>query len=181
MLFNKRPENNSTLVPVGAVAAGHVPATVRKPTPVPAVSHVDASLSIVGDLRTDGDIHVYGQVCGDIQCAQLIVGPNATITGDVTAEEAVVRGRVKGNIRATRVVLQETAHVESNIFYGRLMVDEGAILDGQSHRCQDPVHPDGQAVLQDAVLDGEPSDGSGVALQVVNGEATHADLSPAQS
>jgi len=177
MLFNKRPEGNSSLVPVGT--PGHIPLTVRKPTPVPAVSHVDVSLSIVGDLRTDGDVHVYGQVCGDIHCAQLIVGPNAAITGDVTAEEAVVRGRVKGTIRASRIVLQESARVESNIFYGRLMVDEGATFDGQSQRCQDPMHQGGQATMQDAAPDEQPP--SGVALHGVNGGSANADFRPVQS
>lgn len=172
MLFNKRPVNNGTLLPGRSLAPEHGLANFHKPTPVPSQSRIDASLTIVGDLRTDGDVQVDGQVCGDIRCAQLIVGPDATITGDVRAEEAVVRGRVKGTIRATRIILQDSARVESDIFYGRLTVDEGASFDGHSHRCEDPLHDAEQAAAQPEamVVELEAAD---MLDRVANGSGEH--------
>jgi cytoskeletal protein CcmA (bactofilin family) len=101
-------------------------------------SVIDAWLNIHGNLQSEGDVRVDGHISGDIRCAHLIVGREATVTGHIVAEEAVVRGRVKGTIRANRVVLQDTACVESDIIHKVLSVDEGAAFDGLSCHRNDP-------------------------------------------
>jgi cytoskeletal protein CcmA (bactofilin family) len=100
----------------------------------PTRSVVDACLVITGNLQSDRDVQVDGEIHGDVNCSQLVVSKDATINGNVTAEEVVVRGKVKGIIRADQVVLQETAHVESDIFHKSLIIEQGACFDGQSHR-----------------------------------------------
>jgi len=101
-------------------------------------SVIDAWLTITGTLESEGDVRVEGKINGDIRCAQLIVGREATVSGDIIAEEAVVRGKVKGSIRANRVILQESACVESDIYHRTLSVDEGASFEGQSRNRQHP-------------------------------------------
>jgi cytoskeletal protein CcmA (bactofilin family) len=99
---------------------------------------IDAWLSITGNLESQGDVRVEGQISGDIRCANLVIGRDATVSGDIVAEEAVVRGKVKGTIRANRVILQETACVESTIYHKVLSIDEGASFDGLSCHRQQP-------------------------------------------
>ena len=41
-----------------------------------------------------------------------------------------MRGKVTGVIRANRVILQDTARVESEIFHKRLAIEEGAVFEG---------------------------------------------------
>jgi cytoskeletal protein CcmA (bactofilin family) len=112
---------------------------------VPAQSVIEPSVTIVGDLWSEGSVQVDGQICGNVNCAQLIVGRNAAITGTIIAKEAVVRGRITGTIRATRVLLQSTARVESEIVYKRLLIDEGARFDGAASYSSNPLQ-DGAAV-----------------------------------
>jgi cytoskeletal protein CcmA (bactofilin family) len=141
-------------------------------------SVMDATLAIVGDLRTDGDLVLDGHICGNVQCAQLIVGPKAAITGAVTAEEAIVRGRITGTIRAHVVVLQRTAHVESDIVYGMLAIDEGAEFQGAVHRSANPLEDDDQAAALaelKRMLTG-PADGKAPNGADGNGRATGAHL-----
>jgi len=52
----------------------------------------------------------------------------------------VVRGRVKGVIRAGQVMLQHTAQVESEIFHKSLIIEEGACFDGESRRIAEPAN-----------------------------------------
>ena len=108
------------------------------------------------------------------------VAPGLPAQGLACALTIGVAGGLLPAIRAARLILQESARVESNIFYGRLMVDEGASFDGQSHRCQDPMQLGDRAAKPDAALDGPPLNGS-VPLQVVDGATAHSDLRPAQS
>jgi cytoskeletal protein CcmA (bactofilin family) len=102
-------------------------------------SYIDASLTIVGDLHSEGDVRIDGRICGNVRCAQLIVGTDASVTGAVIAQQAIVRGRVIGTIRAPAVVIQDTAYVESEITYGSLAIDDGAFFEGAVHRHSNPL------------------------------------------
>ncbi len=139
MIFSKRPEETTGLSETTHQSSA---ATLRAPAKgltAAAQTVVDAGLTITGNLQSQGDVQVDGKICGDVHCAHLLVGKDGSITGDVIADQAVVRGRVKGTIRANRVILQESARVESEIFHMTLSVDEGASFDGQSRRTQDPM------------------------------------------
>jgi cytoskeletal protein CcmA (bactofilin family) len=102
-------------------------------------SFIDASLTIVGDLHSEGDVRIDGRICGNVRCAQLILGRNASITGAVVADQVIVRGRIVGTVRAPVVVIQGSAHVESEITYCSLAIDDGAFFEGAVHRRDDPL------------------------------------------
>jgi cytoskeletal protein CcmA (bactofilin family) len=106
---------------------------------LPHRSLIDLSVKMTGDLWSDGDVQVDGQLCGNIYCAQLIVGKDAVVTGAIIAQEAVIRGRMIGIIRAMRVLLQDTARVESEIIYQSLSVEEGARFEGVARPRLDPL------------------------------------------
>jgi len=105
----------------------------------PTQSFIDASLTIVGDLHSEGDVQIDGRVCGNVTCAQLIVGRDAVITGTVKAAQAIVRGAITGTVCASVVILQETARVKSDIAYGQLAIDDGAAFEGAAHRSESPL------------------------------------------
>lgn len=100
----------------------------------PSRSIIDACLVITGNLHSERDVQVDGKLHGDIHCSQLVVSRDATIDGNIVADEVVVRGKVKGVIRAKQVMLLDTAQVESDIFHKSLVVEQGACFDGQSRR-----------------------------------------------
>jgi cytoskeletal protein CcmA (bactofilin family) len=144
MLFNKKLDEeldaefsarraSSPSLPADA------PPAARKPGAPPTRSVIDAWLTITGNLQSEGEVQVDGKINGDIRCAHLTVGKEASIIGNITAEEVVVRGRVKGVIRANRVILQDSARVESEIFHKRFSIEEGAIFDGHSRIRENPL------------------------------------------
>jgi cytoskeletal protein CcmA (bactofilin family) len=87
-------------------------------------------INILGCLQTDGEVQVDGEINGDVRCAHLTIGKSGTINGDITATEVVIRGTVKGAIEAQRVIIQEGAHVESDICHERFAIEEGAYFKG---------------------------------------------------
>ena len=101
-------------------------------------SLINKLANVSGDLWSDGDIQIEGHLRGNVNCAQLIVGKDATVIGAIIAEEAVIRGKMTGLIRATRVLLQASARVESEIIYQSLSVDEGASFKGIAHPRENP-------------------------------------------
>ncbi len=143
MLFNNRKpdepiaKGGTTLVrdPLAAISASP-PAMQARPAmgSAPARCVIDAGLVITGNLESERDVQLDGELRGDITCTQLIISRDATLLGNVVAEEVVVRGKVKGVIRADQVMLQDTARVDSEIFHKSLIVEQGAQFDGESHR-----------------------------------------------
>jgi cytoskeletal protein CcmA (bactofilin family) len=179
MLFNRKTRRETDRQPPYP-AEPDEPLALRNSDGARPQSVIDATLAIVGDLRTDGDLRLDGHICGNVQCAQLIVGPSAAITGVVTAEEAVVRGRIMGTIRANVVVIQGTAHVESDIVYGMLAIDEGASFEGAVRRSANPLEDGAPASALAELKRMIPVAGGGKAPCAANANG-HAENAPWQA
>ena len=81
------------------------------------ISRISKDLIITGDVTSKGELHVDGQIQGDVRCVALVLGENAQLEGNVVAEDVKVRGRLIGSVHALRVVLQSTAQVEGNLVH----------------------------------------------------------------
>jgi cytoskeletal protein CcmA (bactofilin family) len=147
MLFNKR--EGESLLPHDLSGKPHpVPGPrpldqATRPTRRPGAtkrSIIDRRLLVTGDLEGRGELQVEGRVEGNIRCALLLVGNEGIINGNVTADEVVVRGEIKGTIRANSVVLQDRARVNSEIFHKLLSIEAGACFEGEVRRSSDPTN-----------------------------------------
>ncbi|MCU0912455.1 MAG: polymer-forming cytoskeletal protein, partial [Rhodobacteraceae bacterium] len=90
-------------------AGDYMPATAPKPKAAPSI--LSSDLTVVGNLKTSGDIQVEGTVEGDIRAHLLTVGEGATIKGEIVADDIVVNGRVIGRVRGLKVRLTSSARV----------------------------------------------------------------------
>lgn len=102
-----------------------------KPSPP---SLISTDLKIVGDLSSNGEIHIDGSVDGDIRTKSLLVGETAKIKGEITAEEVHVHGSINGQIKARSVILAKTAHMTGDILHEDLAIESGAFLEGNCKR-----------------------------------------------
>ena len=80
----------------------------------PSISTIGEDLTIIGNVTSKGELHLNGQIQGDVHC---MLGENAQLKGGVVAEDVMVRGRLIGSVRALRVMLQSTSHVEGNLVH----------------------------------------------------------------
>jgi cytoskeletal protein CcmA (bactofilin family) len=103
------------------------------------VSVLSADLTVVGNLRTSGDIQVEGTVEGDIRAHLLTVGESATIRGEIVADDIVVNGRVIGKVRGLKVRLTSSARVEGDIIHKTIAIESGAHFEGSVQRQEDPL------------------------------------------
>ncbi len=78
-------------------------------------------------LRIDG--HLTGRVSSED--GTLIIGSTGRVDANIIVAAAVINGTVNGDIVATeRLELGRTAHVAGNIQTPRLLMEDGAILEG---------------------------------------------------
>jgi cytoskeletal protein CcmA (bactofilin family) len=124
-----------------AVAAPAQTATVPRPKSPP--STLSSDLTVVGNLRTTGDIQIEGKVEGDIRAHLLTVGETATVKGEIVADDIVVNGRVIGKVRGLKVRLTSTARVEGDIVHKTIAIESGAHFEGSVQRQDDPLGSQG--------------------------------------
>jgi cytoskeletal protein CcmA (bactofilin family) len=125
-------------------------AAVRSPAPAPAprssgalrqqtdreecnMANIGKSISIRGDLTGNEDMVIEGQVEGkvDLPNNQLTVGANGKVKAEIHAKSIVVVGQVDGNIFGLeRIEIQATGRVEGDVTAPKLVVAEGAQLNG---------------------------------------------------
>lgn len=94
---------------------------------------IGESVVIKGDLTSKEDMTIAGQVEGDVTVKEhtLVVAPRARIRGNIVAHSVAVSGEVLGTITAERKVeVGETGSVEGDIKAPRIVVAEGATLNG---------------------------------------------------
>ena len=100
------------------------------------MANIGKSIAIKGDLTGNEDMVIEGKVDGKVELPnnQLTVGANGTVRAEVNAKSVVVIGRVTGNVNGTeRVEIQATGIVEGDVNSPRLVVAEGAVLNGAIH------------------------------------------------
>lgn len=104
-----------------------------------APSIIGPDLLITGNLVSRGEIQIEGEIQGDVHATNIVVGDTARITGGIVADEVVVRGHVMGSVRGKRVLLQNSSHVEGDVYHQTLAIEQGAFFEGKSRRTEDPT------------------------------------------
>jgi cytoskeletal protein CcmA (bactofilin family) len=95
-----------------------------------------------GDVKVEGSIQVDGEFEGTIDAADtLVVGESGKVDGDATVANAVIGGRMYGNVFASgKIELQRGSQLLGDIKTRGLVIEDGVVFQGN---CQmgDVVDP----------------------------------------
>ena len=95
-----------------------------------APSIISPILKITGDLNSSGDIHIDGEVAGDITSGGLTISQSGKSKGTIKSNFVQIHGQHDGDIDAKSIKLTATAKVLGNISYEELTVETGAFIEG---------------------------------------------------
>jgi cytoskeletal protein CcmA (bactofilin family) len=103
------------------------------------------TLMVTGVLRIDGEFE------GDIlNCERLEIGEHGIMRSDVEVKDALVLGRVAGNIRALgRLELKAGARVEGDVTAMSVVIEPGAFYSGRCTMLEhggDPLEMDPERI-----------------------------------
>lgn len=100
---------------------------------------VDAAMSGSLAFRDPVNLRINGRFEGTLETmGNLVVGPNAIVKANIIGDDIVVAGRFKGEILAKqRLTLLENSIVEGQVKTAKLIVNEGAVLEGSCHMFSD--------------------------------------------
>jgi cytoskeletal protein CcmA (bactofilin family) len=111
----------------------------KRGRPLSAPTIVSADMVINGTLASTGDVQIDGRVEGDVRSAGLVIGDKAEVLGEIHADDVTIRGKVVGRIRARKVTLAATSHVEGDILHEAFSVETGAFFEGNCRHSTNPL------------------------------------------
>ena len=98
--------------------------------------------TLKGDVKVEGSIQVDGEFDGTIDAADtLVVGETGKVDGDATVANAIIGGRMYGNVFASgKIELQRGSQLLGDIKTRGLVIEDGVVFQGN---CQmgDVVDP----------------------------------------
>lgn len=97
------------------------------------VSTIATGTTINGDIESDDNMRIDGNIIGNVYCkAKIVLGESGIIQGDLHASNADVLGTVNGNVITKDLVcLKSRSTVNGNINTKRLQIEPDATFNGQ--------------------------------------------------
>ncbi len=117
-------------------------------------SFIARDTSFEGNISSDGEIHIDGELRGSIRAHTCLVDSHGEVQGGISAQFVVVRGRVIGPITAAQVTIQAGAHVEGNVINENIIIENGAHIIGSITRSALASQPLGKDRFFEAGDDG---------------------------
>lgn len=118
-----------------AEAAGETPETGgRRMADNGEVTIVGQGAKLEGTVVSAGSLRIDGQVKGQVNAdGDVTLSPQSQVEADIRAQNVAVAGRFKGSIVVkARAEISRGGRVDGNITSKTLVVEEGAVFQGQS-------------------------------------------------
>ena len=96
-------------------------------------SIISEEVTLTGNLKTPGALHVEGTVIGELDVSSLTIGPTGVFEGNVTCKTLNIRGKFTGTSHCRELLIASSAQIEAKITYNELTLKRGAILKGELH------------------------------------------------
>lgn len=138
---------------------------------------IGPSVKVQGDIISDEDLVIEGQVDGTITCNAhtVTIGKNGKLKANVSAKDVKIDGTIEGNISGIeRVLVTASGVVRGNIVAPRVILEDGARFKGSID-----MDADGQ-IARSATASSSKSDvanpvQSSIGPKPVKSEATDSD------
>src|SRR5215469_5544747 len=118
----------SPIVPTRETTARHTSSSVASN-----ISRLGSTLAVKGTISGTEDLQVDGKVEGHISLSgqKITVGPAGQLNAEVTVREALIQGKLSGNICAgERVEIKKGSEVIGDITTARIAIEDGAHFKG---------------------------------------------------
>jgi cytoskeletal protein CcmA (bactofilin family) len=99
------------------------------------VNRICDGTEIKGSVKSSADLRVDGKIEGNVQCeGKIIIGEKGHIKGDIVSKNMEISGHVEGTISIEgQLSFRSTALVEGEITANKLVIEIGAVFNGNCH------------------------------------------------
>lgn len=113
----------------------------ENPSTGTSTSLIGAGTSMKGDITSNGDLRIDGNLVGNINCsAKVVIGANGVVQGDINGQTADIMGKVTGTIKVKDLLqLKGGSNVNGNIQAAKLQIEPTANFNGECHMASQPA------------------------------------------
>ena len=89
---------------------------------------IGKNTSIIGDVKSEGDFRIDGNVEGTIETAgRVVIGKSGSVSGKVICNNAEIEGKFAGELSVNSLLtLKSTAKISGDVVISKLSVEPGA-------------------------------------------------------
>lgn len=101
-------------------------------TSIQVINLIAAGTKINGELISDGDIRIDGELTGNLESkGRLVIGASGKVEGDIKCKSCEIAGTQKGKLLiAELLTLKASSVVSGDMVTGRLSIEPGAFFMG---------------------------------------------------
>ena len=111
----------------------------KSTTGAPVPSIVSENTKLIGNIISDGIIHIDGSVEGDVSCDELIIGIKGSVSGAITANNLQLYGALKGKAMVDNMFVAKSAKLIGDVVHNSIAIEPGAYIDGHCLRQGAPI------------------------------------------
>lgn len=94
-------------------------------------SIISEGFELIGDLVSNGVVHVEGSVKGKLSLSTVTIGSKGSVEGTIECETLHIKGHFKGVAHCHDLSLSTDAEVDGQIHYSQMAVQRGGRLTGE--------------------------------------------------
>jgi len=97
------------------------------------MARLGSSLHVKGEISGNEDLYIDGTVEGLVYLDEqkLTIGATAKLTADIVADEVIVYGSVKGNVRGKgKIEIKKDGSVNGDLTTAQIIIEDGAYFKG---------------------------------------------------
>lgn len=108
----------------------------------PSINFLGSGTSIVGEIKSNGDFRIDGNLEGSINSkGKIVIGQSGKVDGEIECQNADISGEIRAKVIVHELLtLKATAILTGDIFTSKLAIEPGAIFTGSCNMSEIPGH-----------------------------------------
>ncbi|MCU0362123.1 MAG: polymer-forming cytoskeletal protein [Bacteroidales bacterium] len=101
-------------------------------TETAAVNLISIGTEITGDIKSNGDIRIDGNLTGNLNTkGKVVIGPTGKVNGEINCKNSEVSGNIEGRINVGQLLsLKASSKIIGEIVTSKLAIEPGAMFSG---------------------------------------------------
>ncbi len=109
-----------------------------------AINLIGKGTKITGDINSEGDIRIDGDLTGKLKCTgRVVIGVTGKVDGEVICKNCEISGYLKGKLTIEQLLsLKSSSKVYGEISTGKLSIEPGSVYSGSCSMGEQVKHED---------------------------------------